>query len=43
MVPAQDGDSIAVPQLESHEQGDGLDRVIATVDIVPREKVVSVW
>jgi hypothetical protein len=37
MVPAEDGDTVGVAQLECHEEGDGLDGVVAAVDVVAHE------
>lgn len=43
MIPAEDGDAVSVPQLEGHEQRDGLDRVVPSVDVVAHEEVVGIW
>jgi hypothetical protein len=37
VVPAEDGDAVGVAQLECHEEGDRLDRVVAAVDVVAHE------
>jgi hypothetical protein len=42
MVPAQDGDTITIAQLEGHKESDRLNGVVATVDIVAHEEVVGV-
>ena len=42
VVAAEDADAVAVPELERDEQGDGLDRVVAAVDVVAHEEVVGV-
>jgi hypothetical protein len=34
VVPAKDGDALGVSDLESHEEGDGLDGIVATIDVV---------
>ena len=34
VVAAEDGDAAGVADLESDEEGDGLDRVVSTVDVV---------
>lgn len=42
VVPAQDGHPIAVAQFEGDEEGNGLDGVISSVDVVAHEEVVRV-
>ena len=42
VVPAKDGHSVAVPQLKRNEESDSLDGVVASVDVVTHEEVVSV-
>ena len=42
VVSAEDCYSIAVPELEGYEEGDGLDRVVASVDVITHEEVVGV-
>ena len=42
MIASKDGDSIWEAYLESHQKRDGLDAVVATVDIVTHEEVVCV-
>jgi hypothetical protein len=42
VVPTEDGDAVGVAQLERHEEGDGLDGVVAAVDVVAHEQVVRV-
>lgn len=42
VVSAEDGHSVAVPQLEGHEKSDGFDRVVASVNVVAHEEVVGV-
>lgn len=34
VVPSQNGDALWVSDLESNEQGDSLDRVVASVDVI---------
>ena len=43
VVAAEDGDAVAVSDLECDEQRDGLDRVVAAVYVVAHEEVVGVW
>lgn len=46
VVAAEDGDALGVADLEGDEQGDRLDGVVATVDVVAWEGVVraaSYW
>lgn len=42
VVSAEDGDSIAVSELECNEEGYSLDRVVPSVNIVPHEEVIGV-
>lgn len=35
MVAAQDGDAQRVSDLQGHKQGDSLDRVVSSIDIIP--------
>lgn len=42
VVATQDGDAAWVADLEGDEQSDGLDREVATVDVVTHEEVVGV-
>ncbi len=42
VVSAEDCYSIAVSELEGYEEGDGLDRVVASVDVITHEEVVGV-
>lgn len=43
VVPAQDGDALAVSELERNKQGDSFYRIVSTIDVVPHEKIVCVW
>lgn len=42
MIAPQNGDPIPVAHFQGDKQADGLDRVIASVNIVPHEEVVCV-
>ena len=42
VVTSQDSESILEADLESHEEGDSLDRVVSAVDVVTHEEVVGV-
>ena len=42
VVTPEDGHSISVTEFQGDEQGDGLDRVVASVDVVAHEEVVGV-
>ena len=42
VVAPQNRDAIAIAQLERDEQGDRLNRVVPTVDVVAHEEVVGV-
>ena len=41
MVAAEDGDALGVADFESDEEGDGLDGVVASVDVVTWIRIVS--
>ena len=43
VVSAEDSDTVSETQLECYEEGDSLDRVIASIDVVAHEEVVCVW
>ena len=43
VVSAEDSDTVPETQLECYEEGDSLDRVIASIDVVAHEEVVCVW
>ena len=43
MIAAKDGNTVAVAQLECHEQCHRFDRVVSTVDIIAHEEVIRVW
>ena len=42
VVSAEDGHSIAVPELQSDKEGDSLDGVVPSVDVIAHEEVVGV-
>lgn len=42
VVPTEDGDPVRVAELERHEESDGLDRVVAAVNVVAHEQVVGI-
>lgn len=42
MVSTQDGDTVLVAELEGDQEGDSLDRVVTTIDIVSHEEVVGI-
>jgi hypothetical protein len=42
VVASQDGYTVSVSQLHGHEQGDGFDGVVPTIDIVAHEEVIGV-
>ena len=43
VVTSEDGDPVPVAHFEADQQSDGLDRVVASVDVIPHEQVVRVW
>ncbi len=43
VVAPEDSDSVLEPDLERNKQGDGLDGVVASVDVVAHEEVVGLW
>jgi hypothetical protein len=42
VIATQYHDAFAVADLKGHENGDGLDGVIASIDVVAHEEVISV-
>ena len=42
VVSAEDRYAVAVPQFHGDEEGNGLDRVVPSVDVVAHEEVVGV-
>lgn len=42
VVSSQNGDTVTVSDLEGNKQGDSLHRVVATINVVAHEEVVSV-
>lgn len=42
VVASEDGDPVSVPDLERDEQGDRLDRIVPSVDVIAHEKVIGV-
>lgn len=42
VVASQDGNAVAVSHLEDYEEGDRLDGVVASVDVVAHEEVVCI-
>lgn len=43
VVAAQYRNTLAVTNLEGHEESDGLDGVVASVNVVTHEEVIRVW
>ena len=43
VVAAQDGDAVAVAQLEGDKESDRLYGVVSSVDVITHEEVVCVW
>ena len=41
--PAQRKKNRTADYLEGHEEGDGLDGVVSSVDVVAHEEVIRVW
>ncbi len=41
MVSSKDCDSIAITEFQGDKEGDGLDGIVASVDIVSHEEVVG--
>jgi hypothetical protein len=42
VVSSKNGNSITITEFQSDEKGDGLDRVVSSVDVVSHEKVVGI-
>ena len=42
VIPAEDCDSVAVPDFECHQESDRLHRVVPSINIVSHEQVVGV-
>jgi len=43
VISSKDGDSVWVSDLKSDKEGNGLDWVIASIDVISHEQVVVVW
>ena len=43
VVPAKDGHSVSVAQLEGNQQGHGFDGIVSSVYVVSHEQVVGIW
>lgn len=43
VVTTGDGDAVGVADLESKEEGDGLNTVVTTIDVITHEQVVGLW
>lgn len=43
VVPAKDGDPVAIAQLHCNQQCHGLDGIVSTINVVAHEEVVCVW
>lgn len=43
VISTEDGDALAVSEFHGDQEGDGLDRVVATIDVVSHEEVVGIW
>jgi len=43
VVSTENCDSLRVSDLKGNEEGDGLDRVITSINIVAHEEIVGIW
>jgi len=43
VISAKNGDAVRIADFEANEEGDCLDRVVASVDVVAHEEVVVIW
>lgn len=43
MVASQNVNAVGVAQFEGKQESDGLDALLASVDIVPQEQIARVW
>ena len=43
VVTSEDGNSVLEPHLQSDQERDSLDRVVATIDVITHEEVVGIW
>lgn len=43
VVSTEDGDAARVTDFQGYEEGDGLNRVVSTIDIVAHKQIVCVW
>ena len=43
VISSQDGDSVWVSDLKSNKEGNGLDWVVSSIDVISHEQVVVVW
>ena len=42
VITSQDGDSVLEADLKGHQEGYSLNRVVATIDVISHEEIVSV-
>lgn len=43
VISSQDSDSVWVSDLKSNKEGNGLDWVVSSIDVISHEQVVVVW
>ena len=43
VISTKDSDALLEAHLEANEEGDGLDGVVATINVVAHEEIVCVW
>jgi hypothetical protein len=43
MISAEDGHTVPIAKFEGHEEGDRLDGIVASVNVIAHEEIVCVW
>lgn len=43
MIPSEDGQSVGKSDFHGHEEGDCLDAIVTSINVVSHEQIVCVW